>query len=156
MVPQKSIIKTDYKNSPFYYSRGTLPLIAPIPDESRNHWKIRKITRKRGKHPCCKRRKMFYMATVNVIWAPKPPCIEENSSNHGLRAKSGILGRFTKKTPYIIQTSGIIWLFLSCIFAELGLVPPSIFMQIVNFYHRTWHHFEWYCTFVQFSSFWSL
>ena len=37
MVPQKSIIKTDYKNSPFYYSRGTLPLIAPIPDESRNH-----------------------------------------------------------------------------------------------------------------------
>ena len=31
MVPQKSIIKTHYRNGPFHYSRGTPPVSARFP-----------------------------------------------------------------------------------------------------------------------------
>ena len=65
-------------------------------------------------------------------WAPKPPCIERNSSNQVLRANTGMFGRVTEDAPYTIQTSERTWLSLSCIFAELGLWSRQKFMHALS------------------------
>ena len=83
-----------------------------------------------GKHPCCKLRRLLYMATETLL--STKTSMHRTKFIQVLRANTGMFARVTEDAPYTIQTSERTWLSLSCIFAELGLWSRQKFMHALS------------------------